>query len=432
MNEIASQLKPPIGKAEICEWENLDERWQKQIKAATSPENIPSCIVYPHTPAELAEVMTCAYRNKWQMLVCGNGSKLSWGGIVKNAQIVISTQRMQQLIEHAVGDLTVTVEAGMQFAHLQAQLAKSGQFLALDPDFPESATMGGIVATASTGSLRQRYGSVRDQLLGINFVRADGQVASAGGRVVKNVAGYDLMKLFTGAYGTLGAISSVTFRVYPLPETSATTALTGTAEAIAKACTTLRASALTPTNSDILSIGLAASLGLGEGLGLITRFRSLKESVLEQSARLLEVGQQLGLQGKIYLGDEEVELGQRLQMQMQASSPPIACKIGVLPAQAVATLTELDRIAVQKVIAWIHNGSGLGSLQLGVDATIEIIEQMRSLCQSHKGFLTVLTAPQAIKQKIDVWGYSGNAIDLMQRIKQQFDPENLLSPNRFL
>jgi glycolate oxidase FAD binding subunit len=122
---------------------------------------------------------------------------------------------MQQLIEHAVGDLTVTVEAGMQFAHLQAQLAKLGQFLALDPDFPQSATMGGIVATASTGSLRQRYGSVRDQLLGINFVRADGQVASAGGRVVKNVAGYDLMKLFTGAYGTLGAISSVTFRVHP-------------------------------------------------------------------------------------------------------------------------------------------------------------------------------------------------------------------------
>jgi glycolate oxidase FAD binding subunit len=432
MNAIASQLKPLIGTAEICEWENLDERWQKQIKAATSPENIPSCIVYPHTPAELAEVMACAYRNKWQMLVCGNGSKLSWGGIVKNAQIVISTQRMQQLIEHAVGDLTVTVEAGMQFAHLQAQLAKLGQFLALDPDFPQSATMGGIVATASTGSLRQRYGSVRDQLLGINFVRADGQVASAGGRVVKNVAGYDLMKLFTGAYGTLGAISSVTFRVYPLPETSATTALTGTAEEVAKVCTILRASALTPTNSDILSTGLVASLGIGEGLGLITRFRSLKESVQEQSTRLLEVGQQLGLQGKIYLGDEEAELGQKLQIQMQASSPPITCKIGVLPAQAVATLTELDRIAGQKVIAWIHNGSGLGSLQLGVDATIEIIEQMRSLCQSHKGFLTVLTAPQAIKQNIDVWGYSGNAIDLMQRIKQQFDPENLLSPNRFL
>lgn len=435
MNAIASQLKPIVSTAEVCEWENLDERWQKQIMEATSPA-IVSCIVYPHTPAELAQVMTCAYRNNWRMLVCGNGSKLSWGGIVKNAQIVISTQRLQQLIEHAVGDLTVTVEAGIKFADLQAKLAKAGQFLALDPDFPESATMGGIVATASTGSLRQRYGSVRDQLLGINFVRADGQVASAGGRVVKNVAGYDLMKLFTGAYGTLGAISSVTFRVYPLPEASATTVLTGTAEEVDKACSTLRASALTPTNSDILSTGLVASLGIGEGLGLITRFRSLKESVKEQSTRLLQVGQQLGLQGKIYLADEEAELAQKLLTQMQGTSPPvepvITCKIGVLPAQAVATLTGLDNLAPQKVIAWIHNGSGLGSLQLGVDVTSEIIGQMRSLCQSHNGFLTVLAAPQTIKQQIDVWGYSGNALDLMQRIKQQFDPENLLSPHRFI
>lgn len=434
MNAIATQLKPIVSTAEVCEWENLDERWQKQIMAATSLANPPSCIVYPHTPAELAEAIACAYRNKWRMLICGNGSKLSWGGLVQNIQIVISTQRLQQLIEHAVGDLTVTVEAGMQFANLQAQLAKAGQFLALDPDFPESATMGGIVATASTGSLRQRYGSVRDQLLGINFVRADGQVASAGGRVVKNVAGYDLMKLFTGAYGTLGAISSVTFRVYPLPEASATTVLTGTAEAIAKACSTLRASALTPSNSDILSTGLVASLGVGEGLGLIARFRSLSESVKEQSNRLLEVGQQLGLQGKIYTADEETELGQKLLTQMQGTSPSvepvITCKIGVLPAQAVATLTQLDNLAPQ-TIAWIHNGSGLGALQLKA-VTPEIIGQMRSLCQSHKGFLTVLTAPQAIKQQIDVWGYSGNALDLMQRIKQQFDPENLLSPHRFV
>ncbi len=435
MNAIATQLKPLVSTVEVCEWENLDERRQKQIMEATSPATFPSCIVYPHTRAELAEVMTCAYRNKWRMLVCGNGSKLSWGGIVKNAQIVISTQRLQQLIEHAVGDLTVTVEAGMQFADLQAKLATAGQFLALDPDFPESATMGGIVATASTGSLRQRYGSVRDQLLGINFVRADGQVASAGGRVVKNVAGYDLMKLFTGAYGTLGAISSVTFRVYPLPEASATTVLTGTAEAIAQACSTLRASALTPSNSDILSPGLVASLGIGAGLGLITRFRSLKESVAEQSTRLLQVGQQLGLQGKIYLADEEAGLWQKLLTQMQGTSPPvepvITCKIGVLPVQAVATLIGLDNLALQKALAWIHNGSGNGSLQLGA-VNPEIIGQMRSLCQSHKGFLTVLAAPQTIKQQIDIWGYSGNALDLMQLIKKQFDPENLLSPHRFV
>ena len=146
---------------------------------------------------------------------------------------IVSTQKLDRLIAHAVGDLTVTVEAGMKFAKLQEILATAGQFLPLDPAYPDRASIGGIIATADTGSLRHRYGGVRDLLLGITFVRADGKIAKAGGRVVKNVAGYDMMKLFTGAYGTLGILTEVTFRVYPLPTTEGTVILTGAADKLA-------------------------------------------------------------------------------------------------------------------------------------------------------------------------------------------------------
>ncbi|RCJ42635.1 glycolate oxidase [Nostoc minutum NIES-26] len=425
MKAIASSLASIVGEENaVCLWENLELSQQKHIQPAIASKNSPSCIVYPRTQEQLAAVIAETHRHNWRVLPCGSGSKLSWGGLAKGADVVVSTERINQLIEHAVGDLTVTVEAGMKFSRLQAILTDSRQFLALDPTAVESATIGGIVATGDTGSLRQRYGSVRDQLLGITFVRADGQIAKAGGRVVKNVAGYDLMKLFTGSYGTLGIISQVTFRVYPLPELSSTVVLTGTAEAISQAAETLRGSALTPTAADLLSTQLISSLGLGKGLGLIARFQSISESVKEQSNRLLEVGQKLGLGGAIYTDGDEANLWQRLQERMHsaATDSAITCKIGVLPTAAVEVLTQAE---------WglIHIASGLGWLRL---ENQDRVLQMRDRCQANNGFLTILEAPAVVKQQIDVWGYKGNALPLMRRIKEQFDGKNILSPGRFV
>ena len=408
----------------VCLWENIELGQQKRIQQAIASGNPPSCIVYPRSQQQLAAVIATADSNNWRVLPCGNSSKLNWGGLAKGIDVVVSTERINQLIEHAVGDLTITVEAGMKFSDLQALLAKSRQFLALDPTAPELATIGGIVATGDTGSLRQRYGSVRDQLLGITFVRADGQVAKAGGRVVKNVAGYDLMKLFTGSYGTLGFISQLTFRVYPLAEASGTVVLTGTAEAVSQAADILRGSALTPVQADLLSTKLVSSLGLGEGLGLIARFQSISESVKEQSNRVLEVGQKLGLDGAIYVDGDEASLWQRLQERIHytATESVITCKIGVLPTAAVEILTQVE-------LGLIHIGSGLGLLQLeGKNQVLKV----RDRTQAYRGFLTILEAPVAVKEQIDVWGYTGNALPLMRRIKEQFDSKNILSPGRFV
>ncbi len=431
MNANFSQIQAIVSQENFCQWENHNHIKQKTItQASASPIN-PQCIVYPQTPAELASIIAYISSNNGKILLCSGGSKLSWGGLVQNVDVIVSIERLNQVIEHAVGDLTVTVEAGTKFADLQAILAKSGQFLPLDPASPESASIGGIIATADAGSLRQRYGGVRDLLLGITFVRADGQIAIAGGRVVKNVAGYDLMKLFTGSYGTLGAICQATLRVYPLPEASTTVVLTGNVENLTQAAKTLRASALTPAKFDLLSPQLVTNLCLGKGMGLIAGFASLKESVKQQSVTLVEVGKQLGLHSSIYKDKEENTLWQELEQQMrQTDIEQITCKIGVLPATAVEVIVEIDSLS--RGMSLIHALSGLGVWRCPVDTTVAEILKVRSLCQSRGGFLTMLEAPIDCKQQLDVWGYSGNSLELMQKIKHQFDPKNVLNPHRFV
>ncbi len=180
------QLEAIVGESGIDHCSEIDPVDQNRIFRSIAPETTVNSIIYPNTQAELADVIAYAKQHQLGILPCGKGSKLHWGGLVKNVNLIVSTQRLNQLIEHAVGDLTVTVEAGMSVHQLQQILAATGQFLALDPAYPETATIGGIIATGDTGSLRQRYRGVRDQILGISFVRSDGKIAKAGGREVIN------------------------------------------------------------------------------------------------------------------------------------------------------------------------------------------------------------------------------------------------------
>lgn len=434
MSSIVSTLESLIDASAVCTWERLDPVLQSQITQAVKPKTQIECIVYPNSAEELAEVVACSHQNQWRILLCGSGSKLHWGGLAEGVRIVVSTAQMNRLIDHAVGDLTVTAEAGMKLTDLQAILAQQGQFLAIDPAYPSTATLGGIIATADAGALRQRYGSVRDMLIGISLVRTDGNRAKAGGRVVKNVAGYDLMKLFTGSYGTLGAIDQVTFRIYPIPAASRSIVLTGASEKIAQATATLLASGLTPTAVELLAASTVAKLELGQNMGVLIRFQSIEVSVEKQAAQMLQVAQALGLQGTEFADANETALWQRLREQMESHSntPQITCKIGVLPAQVVEVLDKLSHLASEMTTGVIHAGSGLGTVRFPANLSATSLNQMRQLCQSQNGFLSVLEAPIALKQKIDVWGYTGNALTAMQALKKQFDPQNLFSPGRFV
>ncbi|HTL88821.1 MAG TPA: FAD-binding oxidoreductase, partial [Leptolyngbya sp.] len=295
MKTVLQTLESTIAPAQIRSWEALSDFQRTQLtRSVSQPEQI--FWVSPSSIAELSAIVACADRNQWRILPCGHASKLHWGGTVDPVTLVISTERINQLIEHAEGDLTVTAEAGISFAEMQSTVGKVGQFCAIDPILSDRATLGGIIATADTGSLRHRYHSIRDMLLGITFVRSDGEIVKAGGRVVKNVAGYDLMKLLTGSYGTLGILAQATLRVYPIPPVSRSILLTGDPTSLAQAAQTLLSSALTPVSIDLISSSITELLDLPKSLGLIVRFQSIAESVEQQIDRFTEVAKMLNLE----------------------------------------------------------------------------------------------------------------------------------------
>lgn len=418
---------------EIIPWENLDTSWQESIKnAIQSPP--PAYLLAPNQSDTLAEIVKIAHQEGIPLIPCGNGSKLGWGGLVKDAQLIVSTHKLNQIIDHAVGDLTVTVEAGVKLADLQTTLKYQNQFLPLDGASPQTATIGGIVATADTGSWRQRYGGVRDLLLGLSFVRPDGELAKAGGKVVKNVAGYDLMKLFTGSYGTLGIISQVTFRVYPLPLSSGTVVLWGEADSVAQTTQTILQSTLTPTALNLLSASLLKNVGHGETMGLGVRFQSIGESVTEQIKQTIALGEKFGLTFSVYRAQQEIDLWEQLSQTMTQKrlNTAVTCKIGILRNQAAKALQKWEALTQGAGLGMIYAGSGLGSLYLDQENPLDILRQMRSFTETHQGFLSILESSPSLKQEIEPWGYTGNALNIMTQIKQKFDSKNILNPARFV
>jgi glycolate oxidase FAD binding subunit len=410
-------------------YDSWPELWQQQV-TAIGVDNISSLnLVLPHTAAELAAIMSLAYQHRWRVLVAGQASKLSWGALGHKVDLVVSTQKLNRLIDHAVGDMTVTAEAGMRFADLQKLLEKHHQWLPLDPTYPAQATLGGILSTRDAGSLRHRYGSLRDLCLGLSFVRSDGQLAKAGGRVVKNVAGYDLMKLFSGAYGTLGIVTEVTLRLYPMQPASGTILVLGKPGAMGEMADELLQSTLTSVMMDIEVSGQT------EDLTLSMQFQSLPESVSAQIEHVQALAQERSLTSLLLT--DTADTPSEADSTLDDHSISILCQVGVLSAQAVSSLADLRNIATEQTLAMkgrIHVGSGLGQLHLSGQETAvkEVLMKWRSRCEQSGGFLSILEAPNSIKQSMDVWGYSGNALGAMRKLKERFDPQGLLNPGRFV
>jgi len=447
-HQLVALFTELLGADRVLAFASLNSHLHDRIVQSLTPDSLPpACVIYPQTIDELSKVIALAYVQRLRVLPCGNATKLDWGGLVSRADVVVSTSLINQIVEHCVGDLTVKVQAGVNYQDLQAVLGKEGQFWAIDPPYGADATIGGILATGSAGSLRHRYNSVRDMCLGVEFVRSDGEVVKAGGRVVKNVAGYDLMKLLTGSYGTLGIVSSITFRLYPLPEFTQIVVATGAAEAIAQLQQKISTSVLTPTACDVLSASVIAKLDLGEGIGLAVQFSSLKISVLEQGDRLAVIAKELNLKVQIieavtdfWRSLENLLWQNELRHASSSTNHPVVCKLGILPSATVSIMQQCQQIFTQQsYLLQIHAGSGLGVLRIENGTSPQIAEQLaqvKRIAEAQSGFLSLLEAPQELKFNHQVlgnaWGYTGNARDLMVKIQQQFDPRGLLSPERLI
>jgi len=432
---LETQLSTAFPELELYHWEDLqtlNPGLHHGLTAAIATP--PMAIVYPQTQAELAAIAQLAHQHNWTVLPCGAGSKLHWGGRAQHIDLVISTAKLKQIVDFAAGDFTLTVEAGATFAEINACLQAQGQQLAFDPSFPETATIGGIVATADTGSLRQRYGGVRDRLIGIQFVRHDGAIAKAGGRVVKNVAGYDLMKLLTGSYGTLGIITQLTFRLYPIPETTQTLIISGTAPEITTLAQQIANSSLTPTALDLISASLVKTLYLGTGIGLVVRFQSIAVSVQQQANQVSTWAAALGLQVSTCDAEEAAEYWQRSRQKLDQLTTPesLTLKFGTRATAAVAVLERLNQLFRDDAWAIVHVASGIGRGSVLRDIGGSRIATWRRFCEDNAGFLSVLAAPASYKAQFDLWGVQTSTQTTMTKIANQFDPQRRYSPGRFV
>lgn len=432
-DSVRQQLLTLLPTQQVVVYEAWPQTWQTAIQSACrgDVQNLP--IAVPYSVDELAAMMAMAHANRWQVLVMGQGTKIDWGALARQVDLVISTSGLTKLRDHAAADMTVTAEAGMPFAQLQSVLGMQQQWLPIDPVFAQQATLGGILSTRDTGALRHRYGGVRDLCLGLTFVRSDGKVAKAGGRVVKNVAGYDLMKLFTGSFGTLGIVTEVTFRTYPLPEASATVLLRGPMAAIAAFAQQLLQSSLTPVAADLAIDSAQADAILG------IRFQTIPESIAAQIQHIKAWAQSTPLSVEELSSSSEVQWWQQGQAlaESTAESEAVFCQVGILPASSVSVVSEIRQSALTHAMqlqGHLHIASGIGKLRLSgpVSEYKTVLTELRLQCERAGGYLTVLTAPHSLKQTFDLWGYSGNALAAMRTLKKRFDPEGCLNTGRFV
>jgi glycolate oxidase FAD binding subunit len=392
----------------------------------------------PRSVEEAGQVLAAAAADGLAVGFVGGGGKLGLGNPPERLDLVVETTALDQVLEHAAGDLVVTAQAGVRLADLQATLAPAGQQLALDPPEPR-ATLGGVVAANASGPRRLRYGTVRDLLIGITVVLADGTVARAGGRVVKNVAGYDLGKLFCGSLGTLGMVAEVIFRLHPVPAAASvvTLAVDGPAQA-GEAVRRLQETALEPS-----AVELTVD-EFGWPGRLTTVFEGIQPGVEAQAAAAAELLGRVGEAAVAGPGGVEAALSQlgarpfeKAEYALKATFPP-AELAGVL-----ADLAETERrwgggslsVHAATGVLWLASAAREGDLPADSPAfpmAVAAIRDQRERLAARGGSLVLVKGPPELKRAVDVWGPPGDAVGLMRRVKERFDPDRRLGPGRFV
>ena len=387
-------------------------------------------------PHALEPLVRELHRQATPWLPAGQGSRLHWGAPVAAGTTVVSCRRLDRLLEHAVGDFTVTVQAGMPLRDLQAALAEAGQWLALDWPWgsgaagQNSGSIGGLVARGLAGGLRQRYLGVRDQVIGLALLRADGTAARAGGKVVKNVAGYDLVRLFAGSWGSLGLITELSLRTYPQPRQRRGLWLQGDLAELERLRQRLLAAALAPELVDWWSAPLAQVAGQAPEPGLLVSLASVSAAAIEaQLKEITSEAETAGLHPQ-QLDSERLEafravaLGPGLD-PAKSQGQGWLLRLGVLPSQGAALLADP---ALAGVPFWQEGGSGLGLAWAPAQQLPAYrVEQLRRRCQELGGALTVLEQPAGAE--LPAWEDAPSR-PLIEAVKRQFDPSQQLARGR--
>jgi glycolate oxidase FAD binding subunit len=409
----------------------------EHMRAATPEDAVdgvqPQVVIEPGSPDEIARVLKTASGAGLQVIPRGGATKMEWGNPPRGSDLIISTRRLNRIVEHAWGDMTATVEAGCTLQQLQQTLAEHGQRLALDPPWPEKATIGGILATNDSGPLRIRFGSLRDLIIGITLALADGTLAKSGGKVVKNVAGYDLPKLATGSLGTLGIITQAIFRLHPIPRESRSLSFSASDNAA------MNALVLAILDSQLVPTGVQVRAASSSAPEVDLRFEGTAagcEAQVDQAVRRAAGCRQIETQI-----EDQTDVWNTSATVWSGAEPSAVCKFTVLPASMGTFFDKVKEVAEQGHLRWrlVAQAVGVGWLRLekegdgaAPDVFSSAIAELRQGLEARGGSLVVLRCPSEVKSKLDVWGSPGDALPVMKSIKAQFDPAGVLNPDRFV
>jgi glycolate oxidase FAD binding subunit len=386
---------------------------------------MPGAVVVPHAASGVAAALAWASERRLAVLIRGGGTKTEWGRPPERLDLILDMSRLNRIVAHRHGDLTVSVEAGVRLGDLNGALAARGQWLPLDPSFAEGATIGGLLATNDSGPLRHRYGTPRDLVIGIELATADGRLAKAGGQVVKNVAGYDLSKVVSGSFGTLAAVVAATFKLLPVPQASASLVIrqpdTGSA---ADEVRRLADSSLEP-----IAFELHARRGpSGAATECLLRFASVAAAVEAQVAEARAIiGSSAELD--VLTGERERTLWDR-HARAAWSGPGAVVRASWRPADLPDVLHLLEDLASDadiELVGRVAAGAGLARIEGSLDRQVRAIERLR--VSQTVGNVAIVRGAVGLKARVDVWPPLPNAA-LLASVKRELDPSGTLGAGR--
>ena len=374
---------------------------------------VPGLVARPTTTQQVAEVLRAAAAHRLTVVPRGRGTKMTWGMPPSSADVVVDVAGMDRVLDHQAGDLIVETQAGARLSEVQAAVGKEGQRLVLEETVP-GASVGGTLATNASGPQRVLVGTARDLLIGITVVRADGVVAKAGGRVVKNVAGYDLGKLMIGSFGTLAVVTEALFRLHPEPAVQRWVSVEVDGPAAA------HDAVQSVVHAQVVPAAVEVDQPL-EGPGTVT---------------VLLGGKAEGVEGRVRTTRELLGAHADVAEQPPAGWSSYPWQPGETGLKLSCVLSGLREVlaTAREVGASVRGSGGTGVLHAAVpDATraADAVERLRAACARHQGAAVVVDAPPEVKQAVDVWG-PVPALALMRRVKDQFDPDHRLAPGRFV
>jgi len=389
----------------------------------------PRLIVRPADAEQAAAMLRVCAEGRAAVVPWGGGTAIEVGNPPRAADVILLTERLSRIVDHDHANLTVTVEAGARLGRLTTALAERGQWLPLEPPHAEEATVGGAAAVGLTGPRRATFGAARDLAIGVRAALPNGSVIKWGGKTIKNVAGYDMAKLFVGSLGTLGLLTELTLKVYPLPETTRTIAAwsrdLGSASALASLILT---SPLLPTAVTVVNRTAEESRP-----GVLVRVEGIEAAARRHERDLLSWASQAGMAAEVLTGDRERVLWQTLRdtgWGEGEAAVRLSVKAGSVPEVLAALATSLP--AAARIVA--HVPAGTIWIAADPNELAPVLAPLRALVQQHTGHLLLARASRQLKAAGDVWfpAPASATMALMRGLKQTFDPHNVLNPGRFV